>query len=168
MELTRTGDYAVRVVVELASEPAGATVRTADLGRRTGVSHAYLSKIIQALAREGLVRTQRGTRGGVALVPRPQAISLRQVVEALEGPIRLNRCLVRPGLCDRTPTCAVHPVWARIQAVLTRELDAVRIADLAGAARAHPFQEAAGDVMRNARRGGQSPRGGLPTTREAS
>jgi Rrf2 family protein len=168
MELTRKGDYAVRVVVELAGEPVGASVRTADLGRRTGVPHAYLTKIIQALARNGLVRTQRGTRGGVALVPRPQAISLRRVVEALEGPIRLNRCLVRPGLCDRTPICAVHPVWARIQAVLTRELDAVRIADLVAAARAHFFQEAAGDVTQRARHSGRSPRGGSPTPREAS
>jgi len=137
MELTRKGDYAVRVVVELASEPAGATVRTVDLGRRTGVPRAYLTKIIQALAREGLVRTQRGTRGGVALVPRPQAISLRRVVEALEGPIRLNRCLVHPGLCDRTPMCQVHAVWARIQSLVTRELDAVRVADLVEGGRAH-------------------------------
>jgi Rrf2 family protein len=168
MELTRKGDYAVRVVVELASEPVGATVRTAELGRRTGVPQAYLTKIIQALARKGLVRTQRGTRGGVALVPRPQALSLRHVVEALEGPIRLNRCLVSPDLCDRTPRCAVHPVWARIQAVLTRELDAVRIADLVGATRAHPVREAAGDVMRQARRRERSPRGGSLETREAS
>ena len=137
MELTRKGDYAVRVVVELAREPAGATVRTADLGRRTGVPRAYLTKIIQALAREGLVRTQRGTRGGVALLPRRQAISLRRVVEALEGPIRLNRCLVHPGLCGRTPTCQVHVVWARIQSLVTRELDAVSVADLVEGGRPH-------------------------------
>jgi Rrf2 family protein len=136
MELTRKGDYAVRVVVELATEPPEATLRTADLSRRTGVPLAYLTKIIQALARQGLVRTRRGTQGGVTLLPRPQAISLRRVIEAVEGPIRLNRCLVRPGLCDRTPTCAVHPVWIRIQALVTRELDAVRVADLAAAARA--------------------------------
>lgn len=131
MHLTLKGDYAVRVVVELAGRPFGAAVRTAELGRRTGVPQAYLSKIIQALAHAGLVRTQRGIRGGIALLEEPQAITLRRVIEAVEGPIYLNHCLVRPGLCPRDRFCPVHPVWARIQAIVTRELDAVCMRDLA-------------------------------------
>ena len=55
------------------------------------------------------------------------------MVEAIEGPIHLNRCLVRAGECPRDAFCAVHPVWARIQAVLIRELDAVRLEHLAKA-----------------------------------
>lgn len=133
MQLTLKGDYAVRVIVDLATQPAGASVRTEDLGRRTGVPQAYLSKIIQALARVGLVRTQRGTRGGIALLEAPQAITLRQVIEAVEGPIYLNRCLIRPGQCPRDSFCPVHPVWARIQAMVTRELESVRVKDLADA-----------------------------------
>lgn len=135
MQLTLKGDYAVRVIVDLAAQPAGASVRTEDLGRRIGAPQAYLSKIIQALARVGLVRTQRGTRGGIALLEEPQAITLRQVIEAVEGPIYLNRCLVRPGLCPRDRFCPVHPVWARIQAIVTQELDSVRVGDLVDASR---------------------------------
>jgi Rrf2 family protein len=131
MELTRKGDYAVRVVVDLASHPPDAAVRSRDIGRRTGVPPAYLGKIIQTLAQAGLVRTRRGALGGVTLGRPPERITLRQVVEAVEGPISLNRCLVRPGLCPRDRLCAVHPVWARIQTLLTRELDAVSIAELA-------------------------------------
>ena len=130
MQLTLKGDYAVRVVVDLAAQPPSVPVRTEDLRRRTGIPPAYLSKIIQTLARKGLVRTRRGARGGVSLLPSPQSISLRQVIEAVEGPLHLNRCLVRPGACPRDRICAVHPVWARIQALLTRELDAVRVQDL--------------------------------------
>lgn len=133
MQLTLKGDYAVRVVVDLASRRAEASVRTADVGRRTGVPRAYLSKIIQDLAQEGLVGTRRGTAGGVHLLERPETLTLRRVIEAVEGPIRLNRCLVRPGLCSRDGFCPVHPVWARIQALVMRELEAVRIADLAAA-----------------------------------
>ncbi len=55
------------------------------------------------------------------------------MVEAVEGPIHLNRCLVRAGECPRDAFCAVHPVWARIQAVLIRELEAVTARDLAEA-----------------------------------
>lgn len=135
MQLTQKGDYAVRVVVDLAAQPTGATVRSEDLGRRTGVPLAYLSKVVQALAHAGLVRTQRGTRGGISLLAEPRAITLRQVIEAVEGPIYLNRCLVRPGLCPRDSFCPVHPVWARIQAVVMGELDAVQISDLIDASR---------------------------------
>ena len=135
MQLTLKGDYAVRIIVDLASQPAGASVRTEELGRRIGVPRAYLSKIIQALARVGLVRTQRGTRGGIAILEEPQAITLRQVIEAVEGPIYLNRCLVRPGLGPRDRFCPHNPVWARIQAIVTQELDSVRVGDLVDASR---------------------------------
>jgi Rrf2 family protein len=119
--------------VDLAAQPPEAIVRTEDLGRRTGVPHAYLAKIIQALAHAGLVRTQRGTRGGIVLLEEPRAITLRQVIEAVEGPISLNRCLVRPGMCPRDRFCPVHPVWARIQEIVIRELDSVCLKDLADA-----------------------------------
>jgi Rrf2 family protein len=135
MQLTLKGDYAVRVVVDLAGQPPAVPVRTEELRRRTGVPPAYLSKIIQTLAHAGLVRTRRGALGGVSLLPAPQSISLRQVIEAVEGPIHLNRCLVRPGACPRDRTCSVHPVWARVQALVTRELDAVRVQDLVDRAR---------------------------------
>lgn len=130
MQLTLKGDYAVRVIVDLATQPAGTPIRTQDLCHRTGVPQAYLSKIIQALAHASLVRTQRGTRGGIVLLQEPRAITLRRVIEAVEGPIYLNRCLVRPGMCPRDGFCPVHPVWARIQEVIIRELDSVHITDL--------------------------------------
>ncbi len=131
MQLTQKGDYAVRVMLDLAAQPPGASVRTMELGRRTGVPRAYLAKVIQALARAGLIRTRRGALGGVSLLENPDAVTLRRVVEAVEGPIYLNRCLVRPGLCPRDRTCRAHPVWERVQQVLLRELDGVTIAALA-------------------------------------
>lgn len=133
MRLTREGDYAVRVLVDLAGRPPGDVVRTEDLTVSTGVPRPYLAKIVQALARARLVQTRPGPGGGVALLGPPAGITLRQMVEAVEGPIRLNRCLVRSGECPRDAFCAVHPVWARIQSVLVRELEAVSAKDLAEA-----------------------------------
>lgn len=139
MQLTLKGDYAVRVVVDLAAQRAGAKVKTADLGRRTGVPRAYLSKIIQALAHAGLVSTRRGALGGISLLAEPRAINLRQVIEAVEGPIYLNRCLIRPSFCPRDSFCPVHPVWGRIQAIVIHELESVHIKELANASRNPPL-----------------------------
>ena len=133
MHLTRESDYAIRVLVDLAGRPRGHVVRSEDLTVTTGVPRPYLAKIVRALARAHLVLTRQGPGGGVCLGEDPARITLRRMVEAIEGPLHLNRCLVRAGECPREAFCAVHPVWAQIQAVLIRELEAVRLKDLADA-----------------------------------
>ncbi len=135
MKLTREGDYAVRALVDLAGRPPGDVVRVPQLSEATGVPRAYLAKIVQALTRARLVQTRQGPSGGVFLLRDPATITLRQMVEAVEGPIYLNRCLIRPGECPRDHFCPAHPVWCRIQGVLLRELDAVTAKDLAEAPR---------------------------------
>jgi len=136
MQLTRQADYAVRVVLDLSVRPQRQS-RTGEIARRQRIPPAFLRKIVQTLARAGFVRTVRGADGGVSLVREPAAITLRQVIEAVEGPVRLNRCLIRRGECALDRICPVHPVWQHIQDVMVRELDAVTFAQL-GAARMAP------------------------------
>lgn len=133
MRLTRQGDYAVRVMLDLASHASDMPIRRAQIQARQDVPAAYLAKIIQALARADLVRTRAGARGGVTLNAPAEAVTLLQVIEAVEGPIRLNRCVEAPGACPRDRFCPVHPVWMRLQTLLTRELG-VTIAALADSA----------------------------------
>lgn len=139
MELTREADYAVRVVVELASRPPAAVVPSRTVAQRQQIPRAFLAKVVARLARVGFVKTFRGSGGGLQLARPPAEITLRQVVEAIEGPIRLNRCLREPGACPLQSRCQVHGVWRRIQELLLRELDAVTIAQLA-----RPARQAAG------------------------
>lgn len=132
MHLTREADYAVRVVIDLAVREPGTVVRTEELTGSTAVPPAYLKKIVQALGRAHLVQTRQGPKGGVSLRRDPETITLRHVVEAVEGPIHLNRCLVRAGECERDRFCTVHPAWREIQAVLAREMDRFTMSQLAG------------------------------------
>jgi Rrf2 family protein len=130
MEITRQADYAVRIVLDLAERKHGGVERSDDVARRQVVPRAYFTKVVQALVRAGYVRTLRGARGGIQLAKDPEAITLRQVIEAVEGPIYLNRCLSHPGECSLERTCAAHPVWERIQDVLTHELEAVTVSQM--------------------------------------
>lgn len=130
MRLTREADYAVRIVLDLTGQGRGTPVRSAEIARRQIIPRPFLTKVVQALAREGYVRTRRGTGGGITLARDPAAITLRDVVEAVEGPIRLNRCLVRAGECALDQICPVHPVWKRIQDYVIRELDGTTFASL--------------------------------------
>lgn len=117
-------------MVDLAQHGVDALVPRARIQQRQDVPSAYLANIVQMLARAGLVRTQAGARGGVSLAVPAERVTLRQVIEAAEGPIHLNRCVVEPGTCSRDRFCPVHPVWLRLQAIVTRELDAVTLASL--------------------------------------
>ena len=130
MEITRQADYAVRIVLDLAEHIHGGVERSDDVARRQAVPRAYFTKVVQALVRAGYIRTLRGARGGIQLARDPDAITLRQVIEAVEGPIYLNRCLSHPGECSLERTCPAHPVWRHIQDVLTRELEAVTVSQM--------------------------------------
>jgi Rrf2 family protein len=131
MQLTRAADYAVRVMVHLAGCPAGMRATRAELAAGGDVPQHFLSKILQALSRGGLITSKRGVAGGFVLAKPPDEVTLLNVVEAVEGPIVLNVCLSGGPGCERESTCAVHPVWAKAQEALTSVLGGVTIAGLA-------------------------------------
>ena len=131
MEITRQADYAVRSMVHLAELPLDGRISTASISAAEGIPLPFLTKVISRLATAGLVTTSRGMGGGVSLGRSPEQISLLQVVEAVDGPIMLNHCLLRQGACERDAHCAAHEVWSEIQSRLVTELSSVTMKDLA-------------------------------------
>ena len=130
MEISRRTDYGVRVILDLASLAGSERASTQEIASRQNIPSPFLAKIISQLSLSGLVTTYRGAGGGVRLARPASEISLLNVIEALEGPIRLNRCLIQPGACPRDEHCPVHPVWAKAQDELTTLLNATTFDDL--------------------------------------
>lgn len=126
MELSRAAQFAIRTVVDLAT--AG-RAHTADVARRRGIPVAQGAKIVRRLARAGLVRTTRGADGGVRLARPPASITLREVIDAIEGPLAISRCVVYDD-CPCAQPCPVRTALARVQHELERSLDSVTVADL--------------------------------------
>ncbi len=139
MKLSTQADYAVRAVYELARHEPGAVVHTCDIARAQRIPAARLVKVVQDLARAGLVRTIRGQQGGVMLARPATSITVRDVYEAVEGPILLCRCHQRVEPCGGD-ACDTHQFWSGVEALLTQELQTVTIAALAdqGGARRAP------------------------------
>ena len=131
MSLTRKGEYAIRGIIYLAQQAPGATVLMEDIAQATQAPPTFLAKIFQSFARAGIVRSSRGTGGGFTMGLPAGQITLREVVEAVEGPILPNRCLIKEGACDRDKTCKVHKVWHKVQRSMLDVLEAVTIEDLA-------------------------------------
>lgn len=131
LQLTRDGEYAVRAVLHLASQPEGKVSLVNEISEAQDVPKSYLSKIMQHLTKAGLVRSRRGAKGGFMLARPADQITLRETIEALEGPIHLNVCLIKKGECPRDEVCPVHPIWKEAQKKLFETLDSKTMAELA-------------------------------------
>lgn len=129
MRLTRGADYGIRAVLYLARQPRGTLSRLKDIAVDQGVPPPFLAKVIQALARAGLVRSSRGVHGGATLARDPQDVSIKEVIEAIEGPVALNLCLLGKGACPRQSACRMYPVWREAQRRMLEVLEAARFSD---------------------------------------
>lgn len=133
MQLTRAADYAARVMIHLAGLPVDSRASRIELARAADVPEAFLGKILQSLVRSGLMVSQRGVSGGFTLGKPASEMTLVEVIEAVEGPLFLNRC-VNPGEgCHRSSWCAAHYLWAEAQEAMLKVLRRSSIADLAEA-----------------------------------
>ena len=129
MKLSTQADYAVRAVYELARYDFGTVLHTGDIAAAQRIPVPRLAKVIGDLARAGLVRTQRGQQGGVMLARPAERISVRDVYEAVEGPILLCRCRQRAEPCA-DDVCDTHDFWHGVEVLLTEELQTVTFAAL--------------------------------------
>lgn len=131
MQLTRAADYAVRVMVHLATLPPEKRALLPDLAVAAAAPESFLSKVLQSLARAGLIASQRGKAGGFAILPSGREATMRDVIEAVDGPICLNVCLNGSKDCERKFWCPAHPVWARAQRAMIDVLMSASVSDMA-------------------------------------
>lgn len=136
MQLTRGADYAVRVMIQLALPESDGRLSLPDLARATDAPESFLSKVLQALARAGFISSQRGQSGGFKITSRGRETSMREIIEAIDGPICLNVCLVHGRSCARKGHCPAHPVWAQAQQAMLDVLSHATVAGLAAQAQA--------------------------------
>ena len=128
--ITKTGLHAVRATVALARLPEGAYAGAAGVARAIGAPPNYLSKLLQGLARSGLVRSQKGLGGGFRLARDPRHISLLDVVEPIEQVSRWSGCVLGHRDCSDEAPCAIHDRWKQVRTAYLRMLGRTTIADL--------------------------------------
>ncbi len=131
IRLSRTSDYGIVLMAHLAGRTNVAPHNAREVAADAGLPLPMVSKILKALAREGLLVSHRGAKGGYSLARPPEEISAADMITALEGPIGLTECTVHPGHCVQEPTCHVRAPWQRINAVVRQALVDVTLADLA-------------------------------------
>lgn len=131
MRLSNMADYAVVLMSATARHCGGSLTNAAALAEETGVSSASAHKLVHALVKAGLLKSVRGQGGGVRLARPAAAITLAQIIEAVEGPIAMTACVDSARHdCALEQQCRVQPHWAQVNATVRSALDGVSLASL--------------------------------------
>ena len=128
--ITKTGMHAVRAMVALAQLPRGAYAGAGRIAAEIGAPQNYLGKLLQTLAREGLVQSQKGLGGGFCLARSPRRISMYDVVEPIEHLGRWSECILGRSACSDAHPCTIHNCWKKVRTAYLDMLKHTTIADL--------------------------------------
>ncbi|MFH1136045.1 MAG: Rrf2 family transcriptional regulator [Pseudomonadota bacterium] len=131
MKLTKEGEYAVRIILFLAAQEPGLLANRKLIADRMDIPYHFLGKIGPKLAASGLLDIMQGPKGGYRLRRPAGQITLLDVVEAVEGEIHLNDCVVKPGVCGRAGFCPVHKAWGEARETLRRSLSSANFEQMA-------------------------------------
>lgn len=133
LKLAKLTDYAVSVMVQLTREDSAASAPV--LASRTGVPEPTVAKVLKALARGGLVTSERGVSGGYRLAQAADKISIGQVIEAMDGPIAIVSCVEEGAdACSAESKCPAKNKWRPVNTVIRDALLAVSLRDMAATA----------------------------------
>ena len=133
--LSRAAEYGLRGLLYMAHKPEGKKSYIEEIARAQDVPKAYLAKIFQSLCKKGFIKSYRGSEGGFSFIRPSGEISLLEAIEAIEGPVHLNECLIHEGYCDNDSSCPIHEVWRAAQENFLKLLTTVSFADLAESAK---------------------------------
>ncbi len=130
LRLSRLTDYGIVLMAHLAEHERGTRHNAREMAADTHLPLPVVSKILKSLAREGLLLSHRGAKGGYSLSRDPASITVPEMIAALEGPISLTECTTHAGACAHEPTCHVREPWQRINAAVRDALSHITLAAL--------------------------------------
>jgi len=133
LRFTKRADYGLMAIHYIAIQEEFGAVSAKRIAEEFLIPLELLAKILQRLARERLIVSQNGPRGGYILARRPVEITVGQVVRALEGPINIVECLEEDSDCPQMARCNLRRPVQKIQVAISQLLDTMTLAELVGA-----------------------------------
>ena len=137
--MTKLADYGIVLMTHMAGDPLRLSHNAKDLAARSHMPLPMVTKILKILAREGLLVSHRGTKGGYSLAREPDQISMAEIIRAVEGPIALTACVVGPpGDCEHESCCPVRGHVQKINHAIRQALGGIKLAELCRTPRPAP------------------------------
>ncbi len=131
MKISTKGRYALRMIIDLALHQDDGFVSLKDIAERQEISKKYLEQIVPMLNKSGILRTNRGNKGGYALAKSPEQLSVGDILRATEGSLAPVSCLDdNPNTCPRQESCSTLYIWEGLFKTITDYLDNISINEL--------------------------------------
>lgn len=130
VRISKLTDYAMVIMACMAEDPSR-LFQARELAHHTTIAHPTVSKLLKKLTKSKLLLSTRGTHGGYHLACHPEKISIKDLIQALEGPIAITECNLGHNYCPTESHCSVRAPWQRINQVITHALQSVKLSDLA-------------------------------------
>ena len=131
MKISTKGRYAIRLMLDLASNDTGSPIRLKDVAKRQAISEKYLEQIISILNTAGFVRSVRGPQGGYSLSRAPEEHTVGMILRLTEGSLCPVDCAAEEnGSCDREDTCVTRMLWKKLDDAISSVVDHVSLEDL--------------------------------------
>ena len=131
MKISTKVRYALRLMLDLASNDSGTPIRLKDVAKRQGISEKYLEQIISILNKAGFVRSVRGPQGGYSLSRTPADYTVGMILRLTEGSLCPVDCAAEEnGSCDREDTCVTRMLWKKLDDAISSVVDHVSLEEL--------------------------------------
>lgn len=132
MKISTKGRYALRLMLELATNKTGEYITIKSISARQEISDKYLEQIITVLSRAGFVKSTRGSQGGYKLAKPAEEYTVGMILRLIEGDLVPVACMEsKVNECSRASNCATLDVWKQIYDAVSKVVDHITLADLA-------------------------------------
>lgn len=138
MKISTKGRYGIRAMYDLALVYGEGPQAVKTIAERQGVPEAYLEQLIAPLRKAGLVVSVRGAQGGYLLSDEPGAISIGEILRALEGPLAPEECVLDEDVCAMADECVMHALWTRLHHGINDLMDSITLKDMLTDSQGHP------------------------------
>ena len=130
MKLSTKTRYGTRAIIDIAQNSENGSTMLKDIAARQSLSPKYLDHILSAMRRAGIIRNIRGKGGGYILSKTPASITVKDIVEAVDGTFEPVECLSNTDLCDKVPACGTRDVWLRMKEAVDGVLEEATLQSL--------------------------------------
>jgi Rrf2 family transcriptional regulator, cysteine metabolism repressor len=131
LKLSKKVEYGLIAVKHIASQNAGDVLTAKEISKRYDIPYELLSKILQRLAKEKIISSYQGVKGGYTLVMKPNELKISSLIEAIDGPQHITECMTKgDGLCSQFSTCNIKNPLAKVQSNINNVFDKLTLSEI--------------------------------------
>jgi len=131
IEITKASEYSLRAAIALVDfYETNQTATVSEIANSESIPESFLRKLLKPLIRAEIIRSERGYSGGITLAKPPDEISVLDIIEAVDGKLSLNNCVLQPSECSLSSTCTIHGLWVDTTNLLSDYLKKFTLDDI--------------------------------------